>query len=445
MNDKLTQLLETGKSYRANAPRHGHAMWKAPVHRPEPIALLEESSVGRLADLIPVRYWRMMESPFTFLRGAPIVMSSDLGRFTPSTGLRVQACGDCHIQNFGIFATPERNLIFDINDFDETLSAPWEWDLKRLTVSIHVAGRVNGASEEHCAEAVYAAATGYASQMQSCTRMTALEIWYARIDAADVLAQIKDANLRRLSGKNGNNAPSNTHELVAEDYTHGGQRIIDKPPKLFHPPPDGEVIEDAASVLKCYRASLRDDIALLFERYQLADLAMKVVGIGSVGTRCAVALLLSQNDDALILQIKEARRSVLELYAEASPYASHGQRVVAGQRLLQVASDIFLGWTQSDDGHHFYIRQVSDRKGTADVRTMNRTEFLAYAKLCGTVLALAHARSGEPAVLAGYIGNSGRFEQAIVTFAAAYADQNERDYEMFTAAIRNGRLPTREG
>jgi uncharacterized protein (DUF2252 family) len=304
----VAHLVAQGKLLRAKLARSAHGQWQPGAQRPDPIAVLEASNAGRVADLIPVRHARMARSAFTFFRGVPSVMASDLGAFTPVTGLRVQACGDCHLENFGIFATPERRLVFDINDFDETLPAPWEWDVKRLAASVYVAGRVNGLSEKQCSKSALAAVRGYRKYMWACTEQTALQIWYARVDAAEVVEQTRNAELRRA--KLPAAAPDDTHELIAEHTTEGdglGTRILDKPPKLFHPPPDGEIIVDAREVFTSYRSSIRDDIQVLFESYELVDLAIKVVGLGSVGTRCAVALMMAKENDALILQIKEAR------------------------------------------------------------------------------------------------------------------------------------------
>jgi hypothetical protein len=306
---------------------------------------------------------------------------------------------------------------------------------------VYVAGRVNGLSEKQCGKGVLAAVRGYRRHMWTCTELTALQIWYSRVDAAEVVEQTRNAELRRA--KLPAAAPDDTHELIAEHTTEGdglGTRILDKPPKLFHPPPDGEIILDAREVFTRYRSSIRDDVQVLFESYELVDLAIKVVGLGSVGTRCAVALMMARDNDALILQIKEARPSILEPYSGASEYANSGQRVVAGQQLMQVASDIFLGWSDSNDGHHFYVRQLSDMKGAVDVSSMDAGELAKYAILCGEVLAVAHARSGKSAEIAGYLGKSSSFDRAIVTFARRYADQVESDFERFAAAIKSGRI-----
>jgi uncharacterized protein (DUF2252 family) len=442
----ISALLAQGKALRSDCPRSSHGEWSPGNDRPDPLALLAASNEGRVADLVPIRYGRMRRSAFAFFRGSSSIMAYDLGTCGEITGIVVQACGDCHVENFGIFATPERNVVFDINDFDETLSAPWEWDVKRLAASIHVAARASGTSERRAREAVRAAAYAYRESLAQCSVMTKLEVWYARIDASEVFgishaaASLREADL--------DSAPDDTHELIAEQYTSGdglGRRIVDKPPKLFHPPPDGEIVIDAAEVLGRYRTSLRDDTAVLFDAYELVDMAVKVVGIGSVGTRCAVALLMAHENDGLILQIKEARRSVLEQYAQPCTFDNQGQRVVAGQRIMQTASDLFLGWSDSDDGHQFYVRQLSDMKGSIDATSLTPRQLLAYASLCGRTLALTHARSGDPATLAGYLGKSDVFDRAIARFAARYADVVDADYAAFLAAIERGEIDARNG
>jgi uncharacterized protein (DUF2252 family) len=441
----ISSLIAEGKALRKSVGRSVHGSWQPGSDRPDPIDVLEASNVGRLKDFIPVRHARMSRSAFTFLRGIPSLMAYDLGILTPNTGIRVQACGDCHLENFGIFATPERRVVFDINDFDETLPAPWEWDLKRLAVSIHVAGRVKGLSEKQCAKSVIGAVRAYRRYMWSCTDLTALEIWYSRVDATKVLEQTRNIELRR--SKLPDTAPEDTHEVIAERVTEGnglGTRILDKPPNLFHPPSNAEVIVDARQVFASYRESIRDHIRILFESYRLTDLAIKVVGLGSVGTRCAVALLIANEKDALVLQIKEARPSILEPYAGASQYANNGERVVAGQLLMQVASDIFLGWSDSKDGHHFYVRQLWDMKRGVDISAMNEPELRRYSAICGQVLAVAHARSRKSAQIAGYLGKSSTFDHAIVAFARSYADQVESDFALFQAAVSSGRISTEE-
>jgi len=379
----------------------------------------------------------MRLSPFSFLRGSAIIMAYDLGTSGCTTGVQVQACGDCHLENFGIFATPERNVVFDINDFDETLAAPWEWDVKRLAASIHVSARCTGLSENRARAAVRASVREYRESLAACAEMTTLEIWYARIDAAEVFDIAQAAT--SLKAAEADSAPDDAHELIAEQYTRGGgfdRRIADKPPKLFHPPPDGESVIDGAQVLAKYRESLREDLAVLLDNYELVDMAVKVVGIGSVGTRCAVALLMAHENDALILQIKEARRSVLEPYAQKCPFENQGRRVVAGQRTMQTASDAFLGWSESDDGHQFYVRQLSDVKGSIDSVSLSASQLLGYASLCGKTLALTHARSGSPAVISGYLGSADTFDKAIAKFSQRYADLVEHDYEEFLKSTK---------
>jgi uncharacterized protein (DUF2252 family) len=440
MREEATQTA-AGKALRKQIPRTSYGEWAPQPGRPDPIAVLEESNVGRLPNLVPVRHARLKRSAFTFFRGFPSMTAYDLGTGRPTTGIIVQSCGDCHLENFGIYATPERNVIFDINDFDETTPAPWEWDVERLTSSIEVAGIVNGFSQKQRFKAVLGAVSAYRKTMLESARKTRLQCWYTRIDASDFLRVVGSAELHRAVLPS--TAPDDSHELIAEQYTEGiglGAKIVDKPPKLFHPPPDGEVIVDAREVFERYKRSLRDDLQVLFGAYELTDLAIKVVGIGSVGTRCAVALLKASADDALILQIKEARPSVLAPYAGSSEYKNNGQRVVAGQLLMQSASDVLLGWSDSDDGHQFYIRQLSDMKWSADVSIMSASELQSYAALCGQVLAVAHARSGNAELIAGYLGSSSTFDAAIAEFAETYAQQVLEDYEIFMHALETGRL-----
>jgi len=435
-----------GKALRSASPRSTLGHWAPSPQRPEPLAMLAESNAGRVPDLIPVRYGRMRRSPFAFLRGSANIMAYDLGTAGHTTGIAVQACGDCHIANFGIFATPERNIVFDINDFDETLSAPWEWDVKRLAASIHLAARAGKSSEPAARDCVRAAARAYRDGMARCAAMTKLEVWYARIDATEVY-KISNAAKAQSADPHASTAGDDTHELIAEQYTQGeglNRRFADKPPKLFHPLPGAETTIDAAKVLEGYRLSLRSDIAVLMSAYELVDVAVKVVGIGSVGTRCDVALMMAHENDGLILQIKEARKSVLEPYAQPSPFDNQGQRVVAGQRLMQTASDACLGWS-SGDGHDYYVRQLSDAKGSVDSVSLTSAQLHDYAALCGRTLALAHARSGPCGTIAGYLGNSDAFERAMAAFGRRYADQVEKDYDAFLAAIARGDIDTQSG
>lgn len=432
-----------GKARRKEAPRSDHARWCPPANRPSVLDLLAQSNAGRVAELLPLRYERMAASPFTFFRGLPLAMAHDVATGTPTSGLRVQACGDCHLENFGIFATPERNIIFDINDFDETLPAPWEWDLKRLCASLFVAGRGSGFAEDACRAIVRNAVRTYRDKISECSSMTAISVWYSRIHASEFVGDFDATAFDQATFDPEKPAPLGEHMEVAERFTEGtgvGQRIRENPPRLFHATADNEIISDARSLFERYRVSLRDDVELLLRRYSVIDLAVKVVGIGSVGTRCAIALLKASEDDALVLQIKEARRSILEPYAGASLYESHGQRIVVGQQLLQAASDMFLGWSFTDDGHEYYVRQLKDMKASMNISQADESTLKAYSALCAKALAIAHGRSGEPAAIAGYLGKSEVFADAIAEFAQAYALQVDRDYADFLEALQTHRI-----
>jgi len=431
-----------GKSHRENVPRSSHANWQPSPNRADPIELLQQSNQGRLPELIPLRFSRMLASPFAFLRGAASIMAADLAT-TPATGIHVQAGGDCHLANFGAYGTPERNLIFDVNDFDETMPAPWEWDIKRLAASIVVAGRHNKISAKSCQEAATAAVCAYRERMNEYAQMTAIEVWYSHIDVSFLIASSVRMKEQKSLKQSVNKARQQTAEsllLKSTVVVDGHRRIVDTPPLVFHAPSDDPLEAELRSVFHQYRHTLRDDLRVLLDRYHLVDVAMKVVGIGSVGTRCAVALLMAEDNDSLFLQIKEARTSVLEPYVGKSGYQNQGQRVVAGQHLMQATSDLFLGWTRSDSGHDFYLRQLRDMKTSIDLETMTAIDLIGYAGLCGWALARAHARSGDPAVISGYLGENDKFDLAIANFAASYADQNELDYEMLTAAVKSGRI-----
>jgi uncharacterized protein (DUF2252 family) len=437
-----TDRLSAGKALREALPRSAHANWQPGADRPDPIALLEESSQGRLSNLVPIRYGRMVKSPFTFLRGSAVVMAADLAT-TPVTGLRVQSCGDCHLLNFGGFATPERNLVFDVNDFDETLPAPWEWDVKRLAASLIVAGRSVKISGKNCQEAARSALRSYRENMGKYARISPLEVWYSRIDANVVRTFAEGAgHLQRVEqhvAKALTRTSAQTLPKLSE-VVHGQWRITDFPPLIYHLPPDDLLEEEVESVFQSYRQTLRDDLNVLLDRYRLVDIAIKVVGVGSVGTRCVVALLMADDNDPLFLQMKEARASVLEKYVGSSTYQNHGQRIVAGQRLMQAASDMFLGWTRSDRGHDFYVRQLRDMKTSVDIEKLSASELIGYGALCGWALARAHARSGDAAMISGYLGKSDEFDRAIADFALAYADQTECDHQALVNAVKSGRI-----
>ncbi|HQR10925.1 MAG TPA: DUF2252 domain-containing protein [Casimicrobiaceae bacterium] len=435
------ERLAVGKALRNVVPRESHGRWRAPARRRDPIDLLEESSRGRLPELIPIRYGRMVRSPFTFLRGSAGLMAYDLST-TPVTGLRVQACGDCHLLNFGMFATPERNLVFDINDFDETLPAPWEWDVKRLAASFVVAARDNRLGAKGARAAAIECVRAYRENLRRFSKMTPLELWYDRLDFATIVAKAPDARARafrqRLEQKARSRIGDYLFPKIAEPVD-GRHRLIDQPPVLFHhsDPDTDRLVADA---MRSYRSSLPEERRVLLDRYRLEDVAIKVVGIGSVGTRCLVGLFFSADGHPLLLQFKEARQSVLEPYAGKSEFPNHGQRVVVGQRLTQSSSDIFLGWTRSLRGFDFFGRQLRDMKMSFPVEGLTAVQLMRYAEGCGWTLARSHAKSGDAAMISGYLGKSGVFDRAIGEFAETYADQTERDHARLAAAVSSGRI-----
>ena len=442
------ELHAMGKRLRDKCPRESHAAWKPPARRADPLQLLEQSDLGRIPDLVPIRHGRMLRTPFTFYRGAALNMAADLAA-TPATGLRVQACGDSHLLNFGGYATPERRIVFDINDLDETLPAPWEWDVKRLAASVVLACRDNGFGIGDTRDAVLACVRTYRERMLEYSRMTVLEIWYANIDVEKALASLKDKEGGRRARKE--IADARARSVLEHDYPKlaagAGQAptIKDNPPLVYHlhgkeaKDLDARVRETFAD----YRKSLQEDRRALLDRYEYKDFAMKVVGVGSVGTWCMVVLLMASEKDPLFLQVKEARPSVLEAFAGRSSYPNHGQRVVNGYRIMQSASDIFLGWAKSRLGRHLYFRQLRDMKIGAQIELFTRGWMVEYAEYCGWALARAHARSGTPAQISGYLGKSDVFDMAIAKFAAAYADQSERDHAVLKRAARAGRVKVR--
>jgi uncharacterized protein (DUF2252 family) len=407
--------------------------------------LLEEQAVSRVPELVPIRYGRMLVSPFTFYRGSAAVMASDLSG-TPNTGVHVQACGDAHLLNFGGFATPERKLIFDVNDLDETLPAPWEWDVKRLAASVVVACRSNGFSEGRAGDAVLACVRSYRERMAEYGRMRVLDVWYSRIDLKDIIATVKDEGARkrirnRLAGARQRTVVEHDFPKLAA-MAGESPTIKDNPPLIYHPQKEGgeELLARARAALGEYRESLQEDRRVLIDNFEIKDIAIKVVGVGSVGTFCAVILLMASNEDPLFLQVKEARASVLEAYAGESIYRNHGQRVVNGYRLMQSASDIFLGWTEGRLGRHFYVRQLRDMKLSAMVELFTPVTMTQYAEICGWALARAHARSCAPAQISGYLGKCDHFDKAIAKFSVAYADQSERDHAVLKKAAQDGRV-----
>jgi uncharacterized protein (DUF2252 family) len=453
----------SGRSLRARVPRSSHADWEPGPDRPDPIALLEEQAAERLPELVPIRYGRMSASPLAFFRGAAYVMASDLAH-TPRSGIPVQLCGDAHLLNFGGFASAERQLLFDLNDFDETLPGPWEWDVKRLAASVAVAGRENGYAPKRREAMVREAVSEYRTAMRDFAGMRTLDVWYARVSAGDLeellrpeatRSEIRQFDRTVAKGRRKDSARAFAKLAASAD---GEPRIVADPPLIV---PVADLAGDADAqrlergareLLDSYLTSLSGDRRRLVERYRYADLARKVVGVGSVGTRAWVVLLLGRDPgDPLFLQAKEARPSVLEPFAGRSEFRNEGQRVVEGQRLMQAAGDIFLGWLHVahdlDDGNprDFYLRQLWDSKISADVSTMRLAAMARYARLCAWTLARAHARSGDSIAIAGYLGTGDAFDRAIAAFAESYADQNERDHAALADAIASGRVEARQG
>ncbi len=452
-----------GKAARAEVPRDSHAVFDPPPDRPDPIALLEEQAASRVPELVPVRYGRMMASPFSYYRGAALPMAADLAT-TPVSGLAVQACGDAHLSNFGVFGSAERRLVFDVNDFDETLPGPWEWDVKRLAASLEVAARSNGFSGKQRRAIVAATVASYRLAIRGFARMTNLEVWYAHADIEQLRAQFDPrlgARQRRAVDKGMAKARTSDSMQAVDKLTRlvdGRPRIISDPPLIV---PIDQLTPDemdragmeaqVADLLGKYRRTLETDRRVLLEQFGFCDLARKVVGVGSVGTRCWIVLMLGRDTtDPLFLQVKEAEASVLSRYVGASRYANQGQRVVAGQRLMQASSDIFLGWQRNPAGfdgkaRDFYVRQLRDWKFSVDIDAMVPRGMGLYGELCGWTLARAHARSGDRIAIAAYLGASDAFDQAVTQFAAAYADQNERDHQALVDAVASGRIVAEQG
>ena len=435
-------------------PRNSHAVFDPPSDRPDPIGLLEEQAKSRVAELVPVRYGRMMVSPFTYYRGAALPMAADLA-ITPVSGLAVQVCGDAHLSNFGIFGSAERRLVFDVNDFDETLPGPWEWDVKRLAASLEIAGRDNGFASKDRREIVAAAVASYRQAMRGFAGMTNLDVWYAHADMEQLRAQFESKlNVRQRKVV----AKARTRDSMQEvakltRLVDGRPRIISDPPllvpidELLPEETDRRALESQMKdLIAKYRRTLESDRRFLLEQFEFADLARKVVGVGSVGTRCWVILMLGRDEsDPLFLQVKEAETSVLSRFVGASKYANQGQRVVAGQRLMQATSDTFLGWQRVEAGldgklRDFYVRQMRDWKFSVQIETLIPAGMRMYGALCGWTLARAHARSGDRIAIAAYLGGSDVFDRAIAQFAAAYADQNERDHQALVNAVASGRI-----
>jgi uncharacterized protein (DUF2252 family) len=434
---------DEGWALRERCPRSGQAQLGLRGTNRDPVAVIKESSEGRVENLIPLRYSRMLESPFTFFRGSAILQAMDLAR-THASGIKVQACGDAHLMNFGGFATPERDLIFDLNDFDETFPAPWEWDVKRLCASVVVAARWRGFSESVAHESAVATAARYREMMNTYADMPMMAVWYSSLSYDSIRTQSKrNPKLERLVAEDIKRAQNSTADHVyTKIVTHqdGAVRIVDEPPLLFHV--DAELKEHGQAFLHRYRATLREDYRVLFDRFRLADAALKVIGVGSVGMRCYIVLLFDEHDAPLFLQIKEAGASVLEQHHGPSPWKQNGERVVAGQRLMQAASDIFLGWARGPRGRDFYVRQLRDMKLSAQLERYDATMFMLYVEFCAEALARAHAKAGQAPTIAGYLGKGGAFDEAAAKYAVGYCDLVERDYELFRTAARNGVIAT---
>ncbi|MFI6833706.1 DUF2252 domain-containing protein [Kribbella sp. NPDC050241] len=454
-----------GKDAGHRTPPSSHAGWEPAAHRPDPVALLEDQNLTREQDLVPVRHGRMMVSPFTFYRGAAKIMAADL-KDTPRAGLSVQLCGDAHLSNFGGFASPERRLMFDVNDFDETLPGPFEYDVKRMAASFTIAARNNGFRKTEVRDVTTASVAAYREAMADFAQMRTLDIWYAHLDEEDILASARSQDKGKKSKKDVKRAKKTFGKARTRDslqalsklaeLVDGKYRIVSRPPIVvplrdlaatdygLAPEQVGKALHDQ---FRAYRQTLQNDRRQLLERYELVDLARKVVGVGSVGTRAFIGLLQGRDgQDPLFLQVKEATASVLEDHLPKSRFRQPGERVVQGQRMMQAASDIFLGWTKGADvSRHFYWRQLRDMKGSADVEAMSPTGLAFYAQTCGWTLARAHARSGDPIAITAYLGDSDAFDQAITDFSKRYADQNDRDYDEFVKAIRSGKLAALEG
>ncbi len=447
VNPRMTteDCLAAGKKFREKVPRSAHSQWTPRKNRADPADLLKESDRGRLPALLPIRYARMRQSPFAFFRGAAALMAADLAS-TPVTGIRVQTCGDCHVANFGGFGTPERQLVFDINDFDETLPAPWEWDVKRLAASIVLAMRQANLGEGRCSDAARTSAESYRKHMREYAKMTSLGVWYSHLNADLFIQSAKTPEARKRWRKLEAKAALDTSgrefpKIAAVRHRH--PRIVDRPPLIYHPREMGAMGKHVRQMFQRYRSTLSEERRIVLDRYKLVDVARQVVGVGSVGTRCAVALLMAGTRDPLLLQFKEAQASVLARYAGKSRYVNQGERVVTGQRMLQSATDVFLGWASDDQGHDFYFRQLRDMRMKIDFERMSKQDWFEYVELCGWVLARAHARTGDPSWIAGYLGKTVAFDRAIEKFAIAYADQTERDHASFLKAIRAGRIQAR--
>ena len=451
----IEERLAEGRAQRQSVPLEAHGEWATPDHRPDPVGILEKQNATRVPELVPIRHGRMIVSPFTFYRGGAAIMAADLSR-TPTTGLRVQCCGDAHLSNFGLFAAPDRRVVFDLNDFDETLPAPFEWDVKRLAASLVVAARNNGHRRKEQRAAARAAAGAYRRAAAKAATMRFLDVWYTRLDADKLIADLAPTvdkavtkSLQKALAKAQSRTSLGSLSKLAEPVGDG-YRIKLQPPTIVRPPEtmSGDFEEVVRQGLADYARSLPPDRRVVLDHYHYEDFARKVVGVGSVGTEAMMILLMGdREDDPLFLQIKEANASVLAPYAGCGQYEHQGERVVQGQRLMQAASDAFLGWLTGTGAHgrEFYVRQLRDMKGSAAVETMPPDRLALYGEVCGATLARAHARTGDAAKITGYLGDDDTFERALERFAVAYADQNDADYAAFIKADEEHRIEVERG
>ncbi len=457
----VAERAARGKAARAEVPRSSHAHFEPSPERADPVELLEHQARTRVPELVPIRYGRMLVSPFTFYRGAAMIMAEDLSS-TPRSGLLVQCCGDAHLSNFGVFASPDRRLVFDLNDFDETLPGPWEWDVKRLVVSMLIAARDNGFSVRDQERIVLETVKSYRTAMREFARMRNLEVWYARLEAEPLLKQLEATfDRKRVQRSRKQVAKARTRDSLAAlakltQMVDGEPRIVDQSPLIVPIATLAEsdardAMDELRGLFRSYRSSLEFDRRVLLEAFELRDVARKVVGVGSVGTRAWIALLTGREDtDPLFLQMKEAQPSVLEPFLGPSEFSNHGQRVVTGQRLMQAASDIFLGWVHVEAGldgesRDFYVRQLKDWKGSIELDSMEAPGMVTYGGVCGWTLARAHARSGDRIAIASYLGGGDSFDRALLEFSTRYAERNQRDYEALAAAVDSGRVVAQTG
>lgn len=431
-----------GKGIRQNISRKSLSSWKAPANRPTVKEMVEASNYDRLPELIPLRHSRMSESPFVFYRATASLMARDLFS-TPSTGIYIQASGDCHLKNFGGYATPERHFVLDMNDFDETHPAHFEWDLKRLTTSFALASREKGYKESDSEDDLMSLLSTYTAKINEFSAMKFLDLWYMKFDLEELQKKSRSQKVKDRLAKSIQKSHKQSHDVSFYKMTNtnmGKFVISDYPPLIIHPFDLDESMDLINQFMEQYKNTLQPDRKFLFEQYKITDVALKVVGVGSVGTRCYVVLLLNDNNEPLFIQVKEARKSVLEQYTSPSKYNHNGERIVQGQRLIQSASDIFLGWSTGNNGRQFYFRQLKDRKISAEIESFDKFLLKVYAGYCANVLARAHCKTGQGPAICGYIGKGDVFAKSITKFSLSYADQTEKDYEDFMKSIKSGKI-----